>query len=69
MHDTPLGYVIAIRSEKDRKKISGMTNAEMEIRKKWQQFKATQKAKMPEKVQYTMTVEQFQAVLKNLAGG
>lgn len=65
MHDTPLGYVISVRAEKDPKKIREMTNAEKEIRRKWQQFRATK----TEKVQYTMTAEQFQKMLKNLAGG
>jgi hypothetical protein len=65
MHDTPLGYVISVRSEKDPKKIHEMTNAEKDIRRKWQRFRAAK----AESVQYTMTLEQFQQLFKNLAGG
>nr|DAM10709.1 MAG TPA: hypothetical protein [Caudoviricetes sp.] len=65
MHDTPLGYVISVRSEKDPKKIREMTNAEKDIRRKWQRFRAAK----AESVQYTMTLEQFQQLFKNLAGG
>jgi hypothetical protein len=36
--DTPLGYVVRIRSERDPKRIREMTPNEKEIRKKWQQF-------------------------------
>lgn len=67
MHDTPLGYVISIRSEKDQKKIREMTNAEKDIRQKWQRFRMSQRKQAPE--QFTMTAEQFQKMLKNLAGG
>lgn len=66
MHDTPLGYVISVRSEKDPKKIREMTNAEKDIRRKWQRFRA---AKAESVQQYTMTLEQFQQLFKNLAGG
>ncbi len=38
--DTPLGYTVQIRSEKNPKKIREMTNHEKEIRTKWQQFRA-----------------------------
>lgn len=65
MHDTPLGYVISVRSEKDPKKVREMTNVEKDIRRKWQQFRAAKAGP----VQYTMTVEQFQQLFKNLAGG
>ena len=40
--DTPLGYVVQIRSEKNPKKIKEMTRNEKEIRMKWNQFKAKQ---------------------------
>lgn len=37
--ETPLGYVVQIRSEKDTKKIKEMTQNEKEIRNKWFTFK------------------------------
>lgn len=37
--ETPLGYAVHIRSEKDQKKINEMTNKEKEIRRKWAEFR------------------------------
>nr|DAI14522.1 MAG TPA: hypothetical protein [Caudoviricetes sp.] len=41
--DTPLGYVVQIRSETDSKKIREMTKKEKEIRNEWNQFKLKNK--------------------------
>lgn len=41
--ETPLGYTVQIRSEKDTKKINKMTNQEKKIRREWQEFKSKQK--------------------------
>ncbi len=41
--ETPLGYVVTIRSETDPKKIREMTNHEKQIRAEWQQFRRKQK--------------------------
>lgn len=41
--DTPLGYVVQIRSETDSKKIRKMTKKEKEIRNEWNQFKLKNK--------------------------
>ena len=65
--DTPLGYVVRIRSETDTKRIQEMTNHEKKIRRDWQSFRAKQAR--TSKNSLTMTVEQFQQALKNLAGG
>ncbi len=35
MHDTPLGRIVAIRSEKDPKVIKDFSKEEKEIRNKW----------------------------------
>ena len=40
--DTPLGYTVQIRSEKNPKKIREMTKHEKDIRKNWQEFRAKQ---------------------------
>lgn len=37
--ETPLGYVVQIRSEKDYKKIKEMSKNKKEIREKWANFK------------------------------
>lgn len=37
--ETPLGYVVQTRSEKDYKKIKEMSKNEKEIREKWANFK------------------------------
>lgn len=41
--DTPLGYTVQIRSEKNHKKILEMTEHEKKIRQEWNQFRAKQK--------------------------
>lgn len=41
--DTPLGYVVQIRSETDQKKIHEMTIKEKEIREQWRNFKRKEK--------------------------
>ena len=43
--ETPLGYAVQIRSEKNPKKIKEMTNQEKKIRSDWQQFKLSQNNK------------------------
>jgi hypothetical protein len=40
MDDTPLGRVVAIRSEKDRKIIAQMTSWQRRIRSEWTAFQA-----------------------------
>lgn len=65
--ETPLGYVVNIRSESDPKKIKEMTKNEKRIRSEWQSFKAKQMRNNPNVI--TMSIEQFQQALKNLAGG
>ena len=40
--ETPLGYTVQIRAEKDFKKIKEMTNHEKKIRSDWQEFKKKQ---------------------------
>jgi hypothetical protein len=42
--DTPLGYTVGIRSEKDSKKIKEFTKQERKIRAEWAQFRAKQAA-------------------------
>lgn len=68
MGDTPLGYVVSIRSEKDRKKIAEMTEHEKKIRREWQEFKR-KNARTYQPQRITMTLEQFQQAMQSLARG
>lgn len=45
MDDTPLGRVVATRSETDRKVIAGMTPWQLRIRREWQNWQARRLAK------------------------
>lgn len=63
--ETPLGYVVSVRSEKDTERIKNMTNKELEIREKWNSFKAE---KFGDVSQFTMSVSELQQMFKSLAG-
>jgi hypothetical protein len=43
MEDTPLGQVVLIRKENDKKRLSSFTQHEHHIRNQWQNFRARQK--------------------------
>ena len=62
--DTPLGYVVRIRSEKDPKKIKEMTASDKKIRNDWEQFclKNKRKAKI------FLKKEEISAVFSKLFG-
>lgn len=60
--DTPLGYVVSIRSEKNPQKIKEMTTNEKEIRFQWQQFR--RKKEMNKKV--FLSNEEITKVLSSL---
>ncbi len=64
--DTSLGYVVSIRSETDSEKIKNMTVKEKKIRSEWQAFISRQRKN--NKPVYIMTIEQFQQMMKSLAG-
>lgn len=64
--DTSLGYVVSIRSETDSEKIKNMTVKEKKLRSEWQEF--ISRRRKNNKPVYTMTIEQFQQMMKSLAG-
>ncbi len=64
MGDTPLGEAVRIRAETDRETIERMTVHEKKIRSEWQKFKASQN----QTPQITISLEQFQQMMKSLAG-
>lgn len=39
MEDTPLGRIVLIRKEKDKKTIEGYGSYEKEVRRRWQRFR------------------------------
>lgn len=62
--DTALGQVIRIRSEKDNKKISQMTNQEKKIRSDWLKFKSKQNKNNKQMIQ--LSANEINSVLSNL---
>ena len=62
--DTPLGYTVQIRSEKDSKKINQMTNKEKQIRQEWHEF--CSRNKKSNKV--ILTGENINSVLSKMFG-
>lgn len=66
MGDTPLGYVVSLRSETDPKKIKEFTNEEKRIVREWKVFQMKNGQK---KQKITMSWQELQNALKNLAGG
>ena len=63
--DTPLGNVIRVRSETDKKTISQMTAHEKQIRRDWDAFRA-KRAAAPETQAANM--QAMAALLRNLFG-
>lgn len=64
--DTPLGYTVQIRSEKDTKKINKMTNQEKKIRKDWIDFKNKQKKTQTNKV--NVSKNEINAIFSKIFG-
>lgn len=65
--DTPLGYVVSIRSETDKERIDKMTKHEKKIRSEWQKFRMEQHKKNAPSNVVTLTVDQFQQLFKGIA--
>ncbi|MCQ2484754.1 MAG: hypothetical protein MJ168_05410 [Clostridia bacterium] len=66
MGDTPLGYVVSLRSEKDPERINNFTAEEKRIVCEWKEFRMSQNGG---KQQITMSWKELQSALKSLAGG
>ena len=66
MGDTPLGYVVSLRSETDAERIKNFTQEEKRIVREWREFRMKQGGVKP---QITMTWQELQNALKSLAGG
>ena len=63
--DTPLGYTVKIRSEKDSKKINQMTNHEKKIRSDWFEFRRTHKIN---KDKIVLSKDQINTVFSKMFG-
>lgn len=64
--ETPLGYIVGIRSENDREKLKGFTVEQKQIRSSW-------RSKQAKQVQPTMdakaTVQEIQRMIQSMFGG
>lgn len=66
MDDTPLGRVVAIRSETDRDVLRQMTPDQRRIRSEWASFRASQKREVQGDRE---SMKQLQAMIAGLFGG
>lgn len=68
MEETPLGRIVRIRAEEDRKVIAKMTPWQRQIRSEWQAFKAKKQGeKTPEMLRQEMA--QLEKMLAQAFGG
>jgi len=67
MEDTPLGQVVLIRSENDKKRLKHFTQHEHHIRNQWQNFRARQKLEAGAKPEDTavMFERMFEVMFRN----
>lgn len=67
MDDTPLGRVVSVRAEEDRKVIAKMSPWQRQIRSDWQSFKAKRQEESPELLRQQMS--QLEEMLARAFGG
>lgn len=68
--DTPLGTVVQIRSERDRKRINQFTPAQRKIRSEWAAFRAGKAGSDPvNREKYDAAMKSFAAMFRAMAGG
>ena len=68
--DTPLGAVVQIRSERDRKRINQFTPAQRRIRSEWAEFRAGKAGSAPvNREKYDAAMKNFAAMFRAMAGG
>lgn len=65
--ETPLGYIVGIRSENDREKIKAMSPEQKRIRMEWRMRSAKQYEWSPEEA--AKAVKQFQRLVQSAFGG
>lgn len=69
--DTPLGTVVRIRSEKDRKVLSKFTHEQKRIRAEWRRFRSQNvlKTANTDRAQYEAAMKGFADMFRGLAKG
>jgi len=68
--DTPLGAVVQIRSERDRRRINQFTPAQRKIRSEWAAFRAGKAGSVPvNREKYDAAMKSFAAMFRAMAGG
>ncbi|BCG57488.1 Gp15 family bacteriophage protein [Paenibacillus sp. URB8-2] len=67
MPDTPLGSIVAIRAEKDRKVIKGFSSEQRRIHREWRQRQADSKLASPETLE--QAAKSLEAELARMFGG
>lgn len=71
--DTPLGAVVQIRSERDRRRINQFTPAQRRIRSEWAEFRAGKAGSVPvnrvNREKYDAAMKSFAAMFRAMAGG
>lgn len=68
MDDTPLGRVVAVRAETDRKKLAAMGPWARQIRADWQAFLA-RNAPKSDKAEWRRQMAQLERMIANAFGG
>lgn len=67
--DTPLGAVVQIRSERDRKRINQFTPAQRKKRSEWAAFRAGKAGSVPvNREKYDAAMKNFAAMFRAMAG-
>ena len=66
--DTPLGYVVQVRSETDQKKIKEMTKKEKQIRSEWANFKSKNQKQIQNQKKIELSGDEIDKVLSKLFG-
>ena len=69
MDDTPLGRVVAVRAETDRKIIARMNPWQRQVRADWQRFQARQMLQHARPDQLRREMNALEKTLANLFGG
>lgn len=59
MEDTPLGQVVMIRKETDRRRLKGFTRHEHRVRSEWQRYRAAQKRASAPAEEYAVMFEKM----------
>ena len=68
MEDTPLGHIIAIRSEKNKDIIKNFTASQRRIQSEWRSWQAGQAAQNMSREDYNRAMADFERAFASLSG-